>query len=149
MFYATGPYLGSFLIIFMGVISYYTGVLIAYCAAMTGGDSFEAIAFKLYGINGVRITSFCNILCNLGFCINYVVLFKGTMPKALVDLNVTLPEWLDTSSGGQRTWDFIFCALLLPISLPRELNVLRFSSMLSFVLSLFIIGSIFGMSFTE
>ena len=94
VFYATGPYLGSALIIIMGIFSYYTGVLIAYCAAMTGGESFEAIAFKLYGINGLRITSVCNILCNLGFCCNYVILFKGTMPKALNDLGVNLSDWL-------------------------------------------------------
>lgn len=100
VFYATGPILGSILIIVMGILSYYTGVLIAYCAAMTGADSFEAIAFKLYGINGVRISSFCNILCNIGFCCNYVVLFKGTMPKVIEDLGATLPSWIDQSQGG-------------------------------------------------
>lgn len=49
VFYANGIIASSLMIVAGGSLSYYTGMLIAYCAAQTGGKSFEEIAFKLYG----------------------------------------------------------------------------------------------------
>ena len=59
-----------------------------------------------------------------------------------------MPEWLDENETGYRIWASIFCfCALLPISLPRNLTALRFSSLLSFFISLFVVFSIFVLSF--
>lgn len=83
VFYENGVYLGLLFIAFGGAVSLYTGYLIAYCAEKTGGRSYEEIAFKLYGKTGMTITSICNLLCNVGFLISYIVLFKNLMPYTL------------------------------------------------------------------
>ena len=66
VFYANGVILGIILLLISAVLSCYTGYLISYCAEETGGKSFEDIAFKLYGLKGMVITSICNLCCNVG-----------------------------------------------------------------------------------
>lgn len=96
--------LGTVFVFFGGALSLYTGYLISYCAEKTGGSSYEEIANNLYGKSGLRFTSFCNILCNVGFLISYIALFKTLMPYTIEnfvdDPKNTIPEWLqqkDTS----------------------------------------------------
>jgi len=130
----------------------YTGYLIAYCAEKTGGRSYEEIAFKLYGKPGMTITSICNLMCNIGFLISYIVLFKNLMPYTLnlFGADKALPNWLQDNDTGKRVWATLYCFLLLfPVSLPRNLSALRFSSFMSFGISLFIVFTIFGMAFRE
>jgi amino acid permease len=83
VFYANGIYFGLFLIFVYASLSLFTGHLIAYCAEKTGGKSYEEVAYVLYGKNGLRFTSFCNICCNIGFLLSYCVLLKTTMPRVL------------------------------------------------------------------
>jgi amino acid permease len=120
VFYINGLLLGTFFILFGGSISIYTGFLIAYCAERTGGSSFEEIAYHLYGTKGMRFTSICNILCNIGFLISYVVLFKDLTPYSLQLFGVNLPSYLDQSKLGKAVWATLFCFIgLIPLSLPR------------------------------
>ena len=86
-------------------ISVYTGYLIAYCAEKTGGTCYEEIANKLYGINGMRFTSFCNILCNLGFLVSYTVLLKNLIPYTLEALVDDLPHWIGDNDTGKLVWN--------------------------------------------
>lgn len=78
VYYLNGVLLGSFFILLAAGLSYYTGSLIAHCAEKTGGSCFEEIAYHLYGSKGLKITSFCNILCNMGFAISYIVLVSSS-----------------------------------------------------------------------
>ena len=149
IFYANGIILSTVLICIGGILSYYTGYLIAYCAEKTGGKSFEEIAFKLYGEKGKRIVSFCNICCCLGFLIAYAVLFKTSMPKTLQKLGFTnLPIWLDDGFKGQLVWNTFFClVILVPLCLPMQLNALRYTNILSISITFFIVLTIIGLSF--
>jgi len=121
IFYYNGTFLASILILLLAFISFYTGYLIAYCAAITGGWSYEEIAYRLYGKKGLQFTSFCNILCNVGFLIGYLCLFKTTMPSLLIELfgREKVPIALDDSDSGKALWAAIFCFILLFLSLPR------------------------------
>ena len=150
VFYENGLILGTLFVFFGASLSIYTGFLIAFCAERTGGASFEEIAYHLYGTRGMRFTSFCNICCNIGFLISYVVLFKDLTPYALNLFGATLPSYLDDSKLGKTVWATLFCFLaLLPLSLPRELTALRFTSLISFGISLFMVMTIFLLSFRE
>ena len=128
VYYENGLVLGTFFIFFGGGLSLYTGYLISYCAEKTGGSSYEEIANNLYGKGGLRFTCFCNILCNVGFLISYIALFKTLMPYTMENFGAeSLPSWLgqkDTtgSQTGEIVWASIFCfGALFPISLPRSL----------------------------
>jgi amino acid permease len=121
VFYENGLILGTIFVFFGASLSLYTGFLIAYCAEKTNGSCYEEIAYHLYGTKGMRFTSFCNILCNSGFLISYIVLFKELTPYGLKQLGANnLPDWLDDSDKGKKVWATFFCfVMLLPISLPR------------------------------
>jgi len=53
IFYENGVWLGTLYIILGGLTNYYTGNILAYCASITGGLSFEEIAFRLFGKKGM------------------------------------------------------------------------------------------------
>ena len=98
----------------------------------------------------MQFTSLCNLLCNLGFLISYCIVFKNIMPYTLEVFGANPPDWLANNDKGQRVWLSIYCFILLfPCSLPRNLSALRFSSFLSFGISLFIVFTIFGASFRD
>jgi len=95
VYYENGLVLGTIFIFFGGGLSLYTGYLISYCAEKTGGSSYEEIANNLYGKGGLRFTCFCNILCNVGFLISYIALFKTLMPYTMENFGAeSLPSWL-------------------------------------------------------
>jgi len=73
------------------------------------------------------------------------------MPQTLKAFGVSnLPPILDETTEGQIFWASIFTYLCaLPLSIPRQLNSLRFASLASFLISVFVIGTIFAMSFYE
>ena len=101
VFYENGLFLGTFFILMGASLSVFTGHLIGYCAYYTNGASYEEVAFNLYGNKGLRFTSFCNIVCNLGFLLSYCVLFKTTMPKAMRSFNVEgMPVWITSDDAG-------------------------------------------------
>jgi amino acid permease len=166
VFYENGLFLGTVFIFFGGSLSLYTGFLIAYCSEKTGGRSFEEIAFHLYGTKGMRFTCICNLLCNIGFLISYIVLvshrysffnyniflqFKELTPYTIENFGVhNLPDFLGNTNQGKMVWATIFVFVcLLPISLPRELKKLRFTSFVSFGISIVVVLSIFSLSFKE
>lgn len=87
----------------------------------------------------------------MGFVISYVVLFRDMVPYTFEVFQVSdnLPIWLQNTTSGKISWASIFCfGLLLPISLPRKLTTLRFTTFVSFGISLFIILTIFSLCFT-
>lgn len=108
VYYENGLILGTFFIFFGASLSLFTGYLIAYCSEKTGGSSYEEIAYKLYGSQGLKFTSFCNILCCIGFSISYIVLFKNLMPYTIeIILGITkddqiapIPKWLRNNEIG-------------------------------------------------
>ena len=55
-----------------------------------------------------------------------------------------LPTWCNGSYGGQAFWAVIFSLLIVfPLSLPRQLNSLRFTSAFSVLISFYIVLVIF------
>ena len=66
------------------------------------------------------------------------------------DPTVGLPDWIGDSDAGRITWAALFSFIcVFPLSLPRKLTALRFSSFMSFAISLFIVFTIFVLSFRE
>lgn len=157
IYYENGPIVGSLFIIFGGVISFFSAYLISFCCEHTGGTRYEDIAMSLYGPAGLKFTSVCNILCNIGFLVTYIVLFKNLMPYTIellmgndTDPSIHLPNWIGKTSTGHMVWAFSFTYLcVLPLSIPRKLTALRFTSFMSFGISMFIVCTIFALSFAE
>ena len=158
IYYENGPIFGSFFIIFGGVLSFFSAYLIAFCCEHTGGSRYEDIAMSLYGTAGLKFTCVCNILCNIGFLVTYIVLFKRLMPYTInlllegetKDTSKALPNWIGETDEGHIVWAFLFTFIcVFPLSLPRKLTALRFTSFMSFGISMFIVCTIFAESFAE
>lgn len=149
IFYKNGLILGTFFVILGGLLSFYSGYLIAYCSMKTNSRCYEEIAYHLYGSKGMKITNFCTLCCNIGFLISYAVLFKETLPYVLeMYYGEDLPDIIGNTWKGKTMWCTLFCyVFLLPLSLPRELNKLAFTSFISFTISIFIVLTIFSLSF--
>ena len=158
IYYENGPIVGSLFILFGGCLSFFSAYLIAFCCEFTGGTRYEDIAMSLYGTAGLKFTSFCNILCNIGFLVTYIVLFKSLMPYTInlllmgesKDKSKMLPDWIGNTDTGHIVWAFLFTFLcVFPLSIPRKLTALRFTSFMSFGISMFIVITIFALSFAE
>lgn len=73
-FYSNGYVVGCICIIAGAFLSSFTGYLMAYCSAKTGGSCYEEIALATYGPGWQKFTSVCMIPTNMGFVVSYMVL---------------------------------------------------------------------------
>lgn len=82
----------------------------------------------------VLFTGWSNISTLLGFVVNYIVFMKVLIPHILVLLlgDENVPEYLgkDKWKGG-LVWASIYSfVILLPLSIPRKINVLQYNSII-------------------
>jgi hypothetical protein len=56
----------------------------AYCAAKTGGSSYEEIALATHGPGFQKFTSICMIPTNMGFVVSYVVLVSDQVKLSIM-----------------------------------------------------------------
>lgn len=146
--YVFGP-----LIIFLGaLVSYYTGMLIVRCAERTGSAHYEGIAMEVYGSKMAKLTSILNLCCLLGFTFSYIVYVKKAIP-AIIEMKVgedKVPDILSSSETGVSFWAVLFTyVILLPLSIPRKVNKLRFSSLFGVLCSMYLCISVTAVFFTD
>jgi amino acid permease len=144
--YANGLYVGAALVLLGAGLSYYSGMLIAECAEHFGARRYEDIAMKVYGRKVAWFTSFMMLITMLGFAVAYIVLLKELLPLTLDQLiQRKLPTIISTSSTGQLFWALMFSfGVVFPISLPRSLSALRYTSGFSFCCGLYVVLAIIG-----
>jgi len=138
-FYANGFVLGTVFIVSGGILSTFTGYLMADASHRTNGTSYEEIALATLGPKWQKFTSICMIPTNMGFAITYFVLFKSFVPYTFGMLGVDLPVWCNDTRWGQSFWAGVFFFISTIVTLPRNLSELRFASLFSIMLSIFIV----------
>jgi amino acid permease len=80
----------------------------------------------------------------------FLIQFKDLMPYALKLFGADLPPIISDTTEGKIVWSTLFCFLcLLPISLPRQLTALRFTGFVGFGISIFMVMTIFFLSFNH
>jgi amino acid permease len=146
--------LGLGLIIFGALISWYSGMLLISCADKAGSDKYEDFAALAFGPRMAKFTGWCILICMLGFVVSYIVFVKTLIPHILTvlfygeipDLAHDDPLPLIIGRGqwsGQIFWATVYCFFILfPISLPRKLSALRFSSLFGFCCSFYLVSVI-------
>ena len=107
-FYANGFVLGTVFIVSGGILSTFTGYLMADASHRTNGTSYEEIALARLGPKWQKFTSICMIPTNMGFAITYFVLFKSFVPYTFGMLGVDLPVWCNDTRWGQSFWAGVF-----------------------------------------
>ena len=128
------------------LISYYTGMLIVKVSNRTQCNRYEDFAQKLYGSRCRTITSALNLACLMGFIIAYIVYIKSMMPEILLLFwsKDELPNFIVSDGWGQVFWGTLFSFLMLfPMSIPRSINALRFSSLFGVLCSVYLSLAVF------
>ena len=121
-------------------------MLIVKVSNTTKCNRYEDFAEKLYGSRCRWITSFLNLLCLMGFIMSYIVYIKQMLPEILALFwdKDSLPDFIESDSWGQVFWATIFSfGLLFPMSLPRSINALRFSSLFGVLCSVYLTLAVF------
>jgi amino acid permease len=141
-----GILLGIILILLGASISYYTGMLLVKVSNRTQCNRYEDFAFKLYGHRCRQITSGLNLACLIGFGISYIVYVKSMLPEILLKFWTVdeLPAFIVSDEWGQIFWATLFSfGMLLPMSLPRSINALRYSSLFGVLCSVYLSLAVF------
>ena len=138
-FLENGFALGSGFVLVGAVLSIFTGYLVVYASDKTNGSCYEEIALAVFGPGWQKFTSACMIPTNGGFVLTYYVLFKSFAPHTLTLLKLELPGWCDESKVGQIFWAVLFFIVCVLATLPRKLSELRFASLLSVMLSIYVV----------
>lgn len=69
---------------------------------------------------------------------SYIVFVKQTVPFIILKFT-TLPSWCDNTQYGQAFWAVLFSLLVVfPLSIPRSVNALRFSSLFGVLCSIYL-----------
>jgi len=76
---------GSFLIIFGGLVSWYTGYLLLIASDHCGRETFEDIALVMYGRKFATFTSVLILTTLLGFNMSYIVYVRNRFLKFVID----------------------------------------------------------------
>jgi len=147
----TGIVTGNILTIAGAGISIYTGMLLISCAEKTKSDKYEDFALQAYGRKMSTITSIFIMACLLGIVVSYVTFIKNLIPLILtifkcgelpdhagdchINEFIGMGQW-----KGQVFWATAYSLLVLfPISIPRNLSSLQFSSLFGFCCSIYLV----------
>lgn len=109
-------------------------------------NRYEDFASKLYGSRCKTITSILNLACLMGFITSYIVYIKSMLPQILLIFwtKDQLPNFIVSEGWGQVFWATLFSfALLFPMSLPRSINALRFTSLFGVLCSVYLSLAVF------
>ena len=98
-----------------------------------------------------KVTSGLNLACLMGFITSYIVYIKSMLPEIL------LLFWTEDELPGifvDKTWGQIFwrpCSfvMLLPMSLPRSINALRFTSLFGVLCSVYLALAVFAVYYCD
>ncbi len=121
-------------------------MLIVKVSNRTQCNRYEDFAQKLYGSRCRTITSALNLACLMGFIIAYIVYIKSMMPEILLLFwnEDELPNFIVSDGWGQVFWGTLFSFLMLfPMSIPRSINALRFSSLFGVLCSVYLSLAVF------
>jgi len=88
----------------------------------------------------------------MGFIMSYIVYIKQMLPQILLifwDAS-QLPDFIESKGWGQVFWATIFSfGLLFPMSIPRSINALRFSSLFGVLCSVYLTLAVFFVFFCD
>ncbi|CAI2361009.1 unnamed protein product [Moneuplotes crassus] len=138
-----GIILSSLFTICGAYLCYFCGMLLVSCAEKTGMDKYEEFTSILFGRNISLLVGWFNTLTLLGYVTSSIVFLKSLIPH-VVDEFIgleQLPEIMNQETyKGQIFWAALYTVMmLLPLSLPRKIGVLRFNAMFGAICTFYLI----------
>ncbi|KPA85606.1 putative amino acid transporter aATP11 [Leptomonas pyrrhocoris] len=136
-FNSSGLVTGTILLIIIFLMTVYTVRLLAIVYEKTGIRSYELTARYLFGRGGDIFTAVIMFLKCIGACIAYVICVSDLWHAFLNDDRV--PERYQSDSFRRVLTSVTFVVLMLPLSLPRQINSLRYVSLFGVTFILFFV----------
>lgn len=125
-FAASGIAVSVLLLLALCVCTVYTLWLLVAAKERTGLRSYEELARGLLGRGWDHFTAAIMLLFCWGTCVGYAISVRDLLRP------VVLPPGAATSAGQERLLSLLTCAVwaltMLPLSLPKEINALRYAS---------------------
>jgi amino acid permease len=133
----TGAVVGSIMLVLCGAVTVYTIDLLILTLEKTGLSTYEALSKHLIGPRFEKFIAGLIILFCWGVACAYVVVI-GTIIEPLQTIQ-KLPQ----GTWGDRLMTFIFwLAFMLPLSLLRDINSLRYASLVGFLATFYLVLAI-------
>ncbi|KPI87586.1 putative Transmembrane amino acid transporter [Leptomonas seymouri] len=126
-FDTSGVVMGTLLLIIIFLMTVYTVRLLAIVYEKTGIRSYELTARYLFGRGGDIFTAVIMFLKCIGACIAYVICVGDLWHAFLQDERIK--SYYQTVSFQRVLTSITFLVLMLPLSLPRKINSLRYISL--------------------
>ncbi|CBZ26989.1 putative amino acid permease [Leishmania mexicana MHOM/GT/2001/U1103] len=146
-FDTSGIVMGTIYLIVIYLLTVYSVRLLAIVYGKTGIRSYELTARLLFGRGGDIFTAVIMFIKCMGACIAYVICINDLWHAFLND---------DRVQGYYRTVSFqrvltsvTFLLLMLPLSLPRQINSLRYVSLFGVVFVLYFVVCVVAHSATN
>lgn len=144
IFWATGIWIGSILIILGVIFIAVVSQTIVRCATHFRTHVFDEIALKAYGPWTAKFTSAMMILTQMGYIIANVILVKTMLPLGLeTQFKRPLHPLIANTSGGQTFWAAVFTfGVVMPLSMPRELSSAIYTNVLCLFFGIYLMVAI-------
>eukprot|EP00743_Colponemidia_sp_Colp-15_P010303 GILK01011330.1.p1 GENE.GILK01011330.1~~GILK01011330.1.p1 ORF type:complete len:542 (-),score=85.12 GILK01011330.1:234-1802(-) len=123
----SGLVLGILLLVFGGFVAFFSAYLLVKCSQITDLDGFTAIMDRTFGLKWKMFTEVCMILNLFGALVAFMVVI-GTMCSVALTALFGESFWTDRYLVTVIT----VMAFAFPLSLKRDINAFRYTSLLGF-----------------
>lgn len=133
--HASGWVLGTIYLVVIYLLTIYSMRIIAIVAVKTGLQSYEITARVLFGRGGDIFVAVVMFIKCFGACIAYVICVSDVWRAFLNDDRV--PEYCRSDQFRRIITSITFLLTMLPLSLPKHINSLRFVSLIGVTFIIF------------
>ncbi|KAH8607968.1 putative Transmembrane amino acid transporter protein putativeputative [Trypanosoma vivax] len=125
-FNMSGVLFSVLLLVVVTALTIYSVALMMQAVALTGYTSYATLSRNLLGRGWDHLTVAITWLFTFGTCVSYVIAIGHLLEPVLSDPRT--PEWLHGRAANRMITSAIWFLGMFPLSLPKEINSLRYAS---------------------
>ncbi|CCW71968.1 unnamed protein product [Phytomonas sp. Hart1] len=132
---------------FVAISTVYAMRLLAEVAHQTGARSYSEAARQLMGPGVDHFIAVLLIIICFGGSVMYIITVQGLLKPVLSRPNS--PAWLRSSSGVKFMTTMVWLFIMVPLSIPKQINSLRYVSLIGVLVIVYFVGVIVFHSVTH
>ena len=150
-FFESGIVLCSGLLYVAALVSYLSIVCLIRVSSFTGLTNYSDLAVWSYGSRFKVFSDVIFFANNFGTCVTYSIVIKENFAKSFKSIQQTVWSGIPDALTEQRSclWIVVAQGMLIPLILKEKLTELRWFSLISFSIILYIGVAIIGNCFTN